>query len=182
MNKLLISTLLSVGLGAAAPLVVAQNAAPGAGAPQVRQAQPHEKRAFALPSERVEARLAYLKTALKITDAQRTQWDNFANVQRTHAKSMDQRFQARRAQMDKGGQAKRFNAIERMELRQQRMTSSSQRLTELIAVAKPLYASFSPEQRQIADEVLARGRGGKGGHGGRGHHRGGPHGGMQRGA
>src|SRR4051794_870953 len=48
-------------------------------------------RRFTMPSERVEARLAYARTALKITDSQQSQWDNFANVLRKHARAMDQR-------------------------------------------------------------------------------------------
>jgi len=38
--------------------------------------------------ERVEARLAYLKTALKITDAQQSQWDAFASVMRKTGKKL----------------------------------------------------------------------------------------------
>jgi hypothetical protein len=138
-----------------------------------------------MPSERVEARLAYAKTALKITDGQQQQWETFANVMRKQARSMDQRFQQRRAQFEAGraargeaGQAARrpdernVNAIERLERTQQRMAERSARLNEVIAAAKPLYASLSPEQKQIADGMLAsRGRGGHGQHH-RGMHRG----------
>ena len=60
------------------------------------------------------------------------------------------------------------SAIERLERQQQRMTQRSARLGEVITAAKPLYASFSPEQKQIADEMLSR-RGGRGGHHGGGH-------------
>jgi hypothetical protein len=46
------------------------------------------------------------------------------------------------------------------------MTFASQRLDEVIAAAKPLYAALNPEQQKIADEMLARQ-----GHGRMGHHR-----------
>ena len=150
-----------------ATLVAAQAAteAPSAQRPAPRQ------RAFSMPSERVEARLAYLRTALKITDAQQPQWESFANVMRGQARNMDKRFADRRAQ----GMQPRPNvsAIERLERTQVRMNERAARLGEVINAAKPLYASFSPDQRQIADELLSRqGRGGRGGfqrH--RGHHR-----------
>ena len=47
-----------------------------------------------------------------------------------------------------------------------------QRLNEVIAAAKPLYAALSPEQQKVADDLMARQ-----GHGRMGHHRG-----MHRGA
>ena len=50
------------------------------------------------------------------------------------------------------------------------LAAASTRLNETLAIAKSLYAASSPEQRKIADELLAprgpRGPGGKhGGHG-----------------
>ena len=94
-----------------------------------------------MPSERVEARLAYQKTALKITDAQAAQWDAYANVVRKHAQAADQRVQQRRARMAeaKGGERKRPTAIERLERRQQMLTVAAARSTELLTVQKPLY-------------------------------------------
>lgn len=150
-----------------------------AAAPEAGQRGAAEQRRFRLPSERVEARISYLRTALKITDAQSSQFDAFANVLRKHARDMDQRMEKRRAQFAQGQHPQRtqVSAIERLERTQSRMTERSARLGEVINAAKPLYASFSPEQKQIADEMLTRGgRGGHhrghGGHHGRGMHRG----------
>src|SRR6187551_3551132 len=74
MNKLILSALVSAGLAATAPLSLAQSAGDG---PQMRHDaqhhRQHEPRPFSMPGERIEARLAYLKTALKITDAQQPQ-------------------------------------------------------------------------------------------------------------
>jgi hypothetical protein len=92
---------------------------------------------------------------------------------------MDQRMQARRASAPQGGAQRpdfrNVSAIERLERTQQRMAQRSARLTEVITVAKPLYATLSPEQKQVADSMIAR-QGGRGGHH-RQHHRG-----MHRGA
>jgi hypothetical protein len=168
MNKLITGALVSIGLVTAVPLVTAQSENAAGAVTQSRHAQhhQHDKRAFRLPSERVEARLAYLKTALKITDAQQAQWNAFADVQRKHAAEADQRMQMRRAHMEKREKGERPNAMERMEFRQKMLAVRSQRLGELISAGKPLYAALSPDQQKIADQLLApRGHGRNHGHG-----------------
>ena len=193
MNKVFLASAVAAAFAVAAPFAAAQSsevvaqvrerlaAAPAASASEAAgtpRAAP-ERRAFRSATERVEARLAYIRTALKITDAQQPQWDSFANVLRKHAQSMDQRMQARRASAPQGGAQRpdhgQVSAIERLERTQQRMAQRSARLTEVITVAKPLYATLSPEQKQVADSMIAR-QGGR--HGGkhrqhdRGMHRG----------
>ena len=160
-------------------MLLAQAAQPRAAESSAAQRQ-SPARAFRMPSERVEARLAYAKTALKITDAQQPQWESFANVLRKHARDGDQRIEKMRAQREAAGAARSarapLSAIERLERRQQHMTHRAARLNELIAAAKPLYTALSPEQKQIADAMLGQQRGG-----GRGHHHH-QHRGMHRGA
>ena len=110
MKNTLLSTLVSAALVpvAAAP-ALAQSPGPGGQGPvlstvegpQARhfaQRQHQGQRASRLPSERAEARLAYLKTALKITDAQQPQWDAFADTLRKQAREADQRVQALRTE------------------------------------------------------------------------------------
>lgn len=171
MNKLMMSALIAAGFATAVPLSMAQTANPAPGAVQGQHAKRfhHGKQAFSLPGERVEARLAYIKTALKITDAQQTQWDNFAGVMRKQAKDADARIQERRAKMAANTERKRPTAIERLERQQAFMATASARIGERLTVQKPLYAALSPEQQQIADKVLA-GPGGKRGHGRHGGH------------
>ncbi|MBX3662787.1 MAG: Spy/CpxP family protein refolding chaperone [Burkholderiales bacterium] len=179
MNKLLMTTLVAAGFAAAAPLAIAQASPPASGQGQHAQHgqrghhAEHGKKAFRMPGERVEARLAYMKTALKITDAQSPQWDAYAGVMRKQAKEADARIQAHREQRAANSERRRLTAIERLELRQQFMAQASERIGERLAAQKPLYAALSPEQQQIADRLFA-GRGGK--HGGRG----GRHGGHGR--
>ena len=182
MKRALIAAAVAASFGAAAPAFAetAEAEAPtivAAATPEgaaTERAAPEQRR-FRLPSERVEARLAYIRTALKITDAQQAQWDGFANVLRKHARDRDQRIQQRRAQGPRaggphaGGQRPQVSAIERLERTQQRIQARSARLAEVIAAAKPLYASFSPEQKQTADELLSKR--GRGGHHGRHHMR-----------
>ena len=163
MKRALLATLVASAFAAAAPTAMAESANPATDgvvaaqgateAPSVQRQVPPQ-RAFRLPSERIEARLAYLKTALKITAAQTPQWESFASVLRANARNMDKRIQDRRAQ---GAQPRTsVSAIDRLERMQSRMQQRSARLGEIITAAKPLYATFSPEQKQVADELLAK--------------------------
>ncbi len=125
----------------------------------------HEQQASAFgPSQRVEAQLAYLHTALKITDAQQAQWNAFADGMRKQAAERDQKMREWREQakqrhdeMASGGNAAerhRATPIERLDREQQMHASAIARINEQLAVEKPLYDSLSPEQKKIADVVL----------------------------
>ena len=173
MNKALAGALLSIGLSSAF-VVHAQTSAAPAAQPQAQQGARHHdgKRAFTNPSERIEARLAYIRTALKITDAQQTQWNAFAETLRNQARTADQRMQEFRAQREQGASPQRPTAIERLEREQQQHAASVTRINERLAVQRPLYAALSAEQKAIADELLAprRHHGNRSGRGGS-HHR-----------
>src|SRR5262245_7397407 len=166
MRKLIATTLVTASLAAGVPAALAQAetaAGDPAGAPAA-QRQLERKPAMTM-GERVEARLAYIRTALKITGAQQSQWDAYANVRRQQAVAMEKTFQERRAQIEqRRAEGKRPTAVERHEFARTRMAAATQRLDELLAVEKPLYAALTPEQQRVADEVLSE-------HGG--HHRGG---------
>lgn len=177
-NRLILSALIAAGFVSAAPLALAQAADTATTQPQAGRhhhaQQPgahgaqgegrrHERQAFALPSERVEARLAQQKAALKITGDQEAQWNAYAEVVRKQAKEADARMQSRRDKMAANAGGKRPGAIERLEQRQAFMAEASKRIGERLAVQKPLYAALSPEQQQLADRLFAQ-RGGK--HGG----------------
>ena len=92
MNKFIAGSIVSIGLTAATVALSAQTVTPpGAGGQTMQHGEQHHgKRAFSMPGERVEARLAYMKTALKITDAQQAQWNAFADVARKQRSSTRQ--------------------------------------------------------------------------------------------
>src|SRR5690349_10524343 len=108
MNRILKATLASAALAVAAGTSFAQ-------APQA----PQQPRAFSKPTERVEARLAYIRTALKITDAQQPQWNAYANSVRQSAAQREKKFEEFRQNRSQQPQA-RPSAVEHLE-RQQRM-------------------------------------------------------------
>lgn len=132
-----------VGGLATAPMVFAQ---PAGDMPRMAR---HEHR---LPGERIEARLAYAKAALKITPAQEAQWNALADVLRKQAKAMDEQITLRR----NTPRDQQLSAIERLQRRQEMMSAASARATEMLEAAKPLYAALSDEQKKEADALLSR--------------------------
>jgi hypothetical protein len=153
MNKFVQSAVMMTALyGGMAYLPAAAYAQ--ASPPDATRAQTQDRaRAPRLPSERIEARLAYIKTALKITPAQEPQWNTLANVLRAQARVMDSEITARRAETP----ATSLTAIERLERRQKFLTAAAARTNDVLNAAKPLYASLNDDQKKIADELLDRG-------------------------
>lgn len=164
MKHWLLTTLVSASTALGSVSALAQDA------PTTAQAAPAQKsqRQARMPSERVEARLTELKNALKITDAQQSQWNSFADTLRKQARAGDQRMKERMAQRQQGAKPAPLTAIQRLERRQAFLAAASARTGEVLAAAKPLYAALSPEQQKIADDLLAK----RAGH--RGQHHGGP--------
>jgi protein CpxP len=149
MNKYALSAVIVAAGIAAAPFAFAQTAVPPGGASDTT----HSQHARPLPSERIEARLAYAKTALKITPAQEGQWNALATVLRRHATAMDQQVGQRRA----ASRDQPVSAIERLTRRQAMMAEAATRLNEVLEAAKPLYATLNDDQKKEADALLSRG-------------------------
>lgn len=171
-NKIVAASAFVTALGGtllAFPLIL-DNPAFALDANAATAGQKDEHHHWMLPSERVEPRLAYLKTALKITDAQSKQWNAFADVLRKQAKERDAKVEAMRAQFeaDKDKPRPELTVIDRMERREKMMTDAAASLSDVLAATKPLYAVLSDDQKQTADELLAH-RGGHDGFG-FGHH------------
>lgn len=155
MNKLLGASLVSVFIAATTASAAFAQTSPIATAPSAsRPAHRFMERPFSRPTERVEARLAYEKTALKITDAQQSQWDAYATFARKNAQEMEQRFKSMRSDKQVHQKHQWPNAVERLERAQSFLANAVTRLNDLLAVEKPLYAALSPEQQKVADVVL----------------------------
>lgn len=127
-----------------------------------------DARPFSLPSERIEARLAYEKTALKITSAQQKQWDAYADGLRKEATQLDDVIkQHREAKQDKAQD--KLSSVDRLQKRKTFLDAEESNLDNKIA----LYKVLTPDQQQVADEVLGGGFGGGFGKGGPGPRHGG---------
>jgi hypothetical protein len=96
----------------------------------------------------VEGRIASLKTELKINDAQAPLWNRFAEALRGVAKTMNE---AQGRMMHPGPDGTLPTRLEHQEKMLAAHLSSVQALE---AAVGPLYASFSNEQKKIADGLM----------------------------
>jgi LTXXQ motif family protein len=97
----------------------------------------------------VEGRLAFLKTELKITDAQLPLWNKFADALRNNAKTMGEVMQGVTAS---GGQSAALP--DRLATREKFLTARLDTLCNLKAAVDPLYAALSEEQKKTADQIM----------------------------
>ena len=115
-------------------------------------AAPSEARHHAMermmPGQFVEGRIAFLKAQLKITPAQEAQWQQVEAAMRENAKTLDQTITT--ARQNRGN----MDAVQRLELREQFAKVRVDNDARLLAAFKPLYASLSPEQQQMANQLV----------------------------
>src|SRR5215467_14511800 len=97
----------------------------------------------------VEGRLAFLKTELKITDAQLPLWNAVADAIRANVKSMSEIMSGGMM-----GSSQPATLPEKLALREKMMTAHLEALRKFKAAVDPLYAALSPEQKKSADELL----------------------------
>jgi hypothetical protein len=100
-------------------------------------------------TEHIEGRLAFLKTELKITNAQLPLWDNFAQAVRDNAKAMGGMMQGSMA-----GMKPSMALPDKLAMREKMMAAHLEALKKLKAVIDPLYAAFTDEQKKAADELM----------------------------
>ena len=96
----------------------------------------------------VEGRLAFLKTELKITDAQLPLWNGVADAIRASAKSVSEMSGPMMGGMHTGTLPEKLAAREKM------MTAHLEALRKFKAAVDPLYGALSDEQKKTADELL----------------------------
>jgi LTXXQ motif family protein len=96
----------------------------------------------------VEGRLAFLKTELRVTDGQASQWNAFADTVRANAKSMAEAHQSTASQ----GSAKTLP--ERLGLEEKALTAHLEALKRTTGALDKLYDALSADQKKIADEII----------------------------
>jgi len=101
------------------------------------------------PADRVEARIKDLHSKLKITQAQKVQWTNLAQVMRENASTMEPLAKARK---EKGGT---MNAVDDLKSYSELMAAHAAGLKNFIAAFEPLYSSMSDDQKKTADKLFA---------------------------
>jgi len=114
---------------------------------QSQQQQPAHHAAFD-PGRHIEGRIAYLKTELKITDAQAPLFDTVANVMRENARAMDQVFAQRMQQYPT------MNALQNMQSYERVAEAHAQHVQRLVTAFVNLYNAMPEQQKQLTDQVF----------------------------
>lgn len=96
----------------------------------------------------VEGRLAFLKTELKITDAQLPLWNAVADAIRANAKGMGAMAEGMMGNMQTA------TLPDKLATREKMLTARLEALRKLKAAVDPLYAALSDEQKKTADELI----------------------------
>ena len=99
----------------------------------------------------VDARIAELHRRLKITDAQKTQWDSVAQVMRENAEAMTA------LEKERVHDAKSMNAVDVVKSYSEVIQAHEDGMKKFIPAFEDLYNSMSDSQKQIADSMF-RGR------------------------
>lgn len=106
--------------------------------------------------EHVEGKLAYIKTELKITDAQAAQWNAFADAFRARAQKMSQHCgmkDGRGEHGEHGEQAER-TLPQRLDAMEQHLSAHLEALRAMKGPVQALYGVLSDEQKKTADHIL----------------------------
>jgi Spy/CpxP family protein refolding chaperone len=138
----------------------AQTAAPAGASAPAMSAAASQTQGKARHEQRVEERINYLHSQLKITSAQESQWNAFADVMRNNSETMGNLFAQRRANAN-------MSALDDMKGYAEITQAHADGTKKLVDAFEPLYTSFSPEQKKLADETFRR----QPAEGGHGHHR-----------
>ena len=102
--------------------------------------------------DRVEGRLAFLKTELKITEAQTPAWNAFAETLRVNAKTLGE---VRSAMMTRDSAQKPQTVTERLDLEERWLASRLEGTRATKAALVKLYGVLSAAQKETADELVA---------------------------
>ena len=104
--------------------------------------------------EHVEGRIAFLRTELKITDAQLPQWNTFADALRANAKRMSEirSTMMQGGMMGQGGTS--LSAPDRLDRMEKMMTAMLDAVKATKSALEPLYAVLSDDQKKLADQLI----------------------------
>jgi len=102
--------------------------------------------------EHVEERIAFLHSSLKITPEQEPQWKTFADQMRSNSQSMSDLV------MQRTQSESTRNALDDMKQYAQIAQTHAEDMQKLVTAFEPLYNSFSPDQKAIADQTFRHGQ------------------------
>ncbi|WP_118178842.1 Spy/CpxP family protein refolding chaperone [Paraburkholderia phosphatilytica] len=139
MKKTLLALACALSLSSLSIGVAFAQNAPASAPAAASSATPHEAR--------VEQRITYLHQQLKITPAQEQQWNAFADVMRNNGTTMANLYEQRKA-------ATNQSALDDMKQYSDIAQAHADGMKKLVDAFEPLYNSFSPDQKKLADTTF----------------------------
>lgn len=104
--------------------------------------------------EHVEGRIAFLRTELKLTEAQQPLWDKVADALRANARAAKDMMAGMPAGMMMSMSSAAGTPVERIELHEKMLSTRLEGLHRLKAALEPFYASLDDAQKAQADKLL----------------------------
>ena len=104
--------------------------------------------------DRIEGRIAFLRTELKITEAQTSAWNAFADALRTNAKKLGE-VRALMMPQPGAGQQQAPTMIERLDLQERWMLARLEGTRTIKSALSKLNEILSDDQKKSANELLA---------------------------
>jgi LTXXQ motif family protein len=101
--------------------------------------------------DRVEGRIAFLRTELKIPDTQSAAWNAFADTLRNNAKSLGQ---VRASMMSQAGTAPQ-SLVDRLTLQEKWLAARLEGTRAMKSALTNLAGTLSDDQKKTADQLLA---------------------------
>jgi len=103
--------------------------------------------------DHVEGRIAFLRAELKITDAQMSAWNAFADALRANAKKLGE---VRAAMMSRSGSGQQpLTLADRLDLQEQWLVARLEGIRAIKPAFVNLFGTLSDEQKKTANELLA---------------------------
>ena len=103
--------------------------------------------------DHVEGRIAFLRTELKITEAQASAWNAFADAMRTNAKKLGEVRASMMAQPS-AGQQQAPTMAERLDLQERWLLARLEGTRTIKSTFTNLYGTLSDDQKKTANELL----------------------------
>jgi LTXXQ motif family protein len=105
--------------------------------------------------DHVEGRIAFLRTELKITDAQSNAWSTFAEALRANAKILGEMHGSMMADMMAQHGETPQSSVDRLAAQEKWLTARLEGIRAIKSALTNLAVTFSDEQKKAADELLA---------------------------
>jgi hypothetical protein len=104
--------------------------------------------------DRVDGRIAFLRTELKITDAQASAWNAFADALRANAKTLGEVRASMMPQPGGAAQPQPSALAARLDLQERWLLARLEGTRTIKTAFTTLYGTLSDEQKKTADELL----------------------------